>query len=492
MNQSHSSRPFTNRGLLILLATVAGQPLAWSDDVKPARPNVILMMADDMGWGDPSYQGNQVLRTPNLDKMAEAGLRFNRFYAAAPVCSPTRGSCLTGRHPYRYGILFANRGHMLPQEITLAEILSARGYATGHFGKWHLGTLTKTVKESNRGGPGGAKHFSPPEANGFQENFSTEAKVPTWDPLLRPKSVKGRTWWDPVTDNADAIPYGTNYWSRGKIVKENLRGDDSRVIMDRAIQFVQRSAEQKKPFFAVIWFHAPHLPVVAGPEFTKPYAKFSKHAQHYFGCLAAMDLQIGKIRAALRDAGVAGNTMLWFCSDNGPEGKSSSPGTAGRLRGRKRSLYEGGVRVPGILEWPEAISKARVTDVPACTSDYLPTVLDVLGIDMPDQRPLDGVSLKPLIEGNMKARPEPIAFESGNMVTLCDNRFKIVGLHRSSSKKKNPEDKAPASFALYDLEADPNESTDISKEHPKTVALMVKKLAQWRESCNRSRAGADY
>jgi arylsulfatase A-like enzyme len=143
------------------------------------KPNVILIMCDDLGWGDVGFNGNKTIRTPHLDAMAKAGLKFNRFYAAAPVCSPTRGSCVTGRHPYRYGIPFANSGHMKPEELTLAELLKKQGYTTGHFGKWHLGTLTKTVKDANRGGPRGAKHFSPPQANGFDVCFSTESKVPT-------------------------------------------------------------------------------------------------------------------------------------------------------------------------------------------------------------------------------------------------------------------------------------------------------------------------
>ncbi|MHC4499432.1 MAG: sulfatase-like hydrolase/transferase, partial [Planctomycetota bacterium] len=150
------------------------------------RPNVVLVMTDDQGWGDVGYNGHPVLKTPNLDQMAEEGIRFERFYSGAPVCSPTRGSCLTGRHPFRYGIYHANVGHMKKDEITLAEVLKMQGCATGHFGKWHLGTLTKTVKESNRGGKRGAAHYSPPWENGFDECFSTEAKVPTWDPMVRP------------------------------------------------------------------------------------------------------------------------------------------------------------------------------------------------------------------------------------------------------------------------------------------------------------------
>jgi len=136
--------------------------LAWPAAAAGAKPNIVLVMADDMGWGDVGFNGNTVIRTPHLDELAKAGLRFTRFYSGAPVCSPTRGSVVTGRHPFRYGIYFANVGHMKPEEITLAELLGRLGYTTGHFGKWHLGTLTKTVTESNRGGPRGVADYSPP------------------------------------------------------------------------------------------------------------------------------------------------------------------------------------------------------------------------------------------------------------------------------------------------------------------------------------------
>ena len=364
-------------------------------------PNIILCMADDLGWADPGFNGNKIIKTPNLDAMAEAGLRFTRFYSAAPVCSPTRGSCLTGRHPYRYGITFANVGHMPKEEITLAEVLKTQGYTTGHFGKWHLGTLTKTEKDSNRGGPRGAKHYSPPWENGFDVCFSTEAKVPTWDPMKKPESNEN---------------YGTYYWKEdGTKAKENLEGDDSRIIMDRVIPFVRNAAQQKKPFLTVVWFHTPHLPVIAGAKYRKMYSHYSEDEQHYYGCVTAMDEQMGRLRNQLRELGIADNTMVWFCSDNGPEGKDGkrgrTRGSAGSLRGRKRSLFEGGVRVPALLEWPARVKGGKVTDIPCCTSDYFPTVLDVLNIKIKGlPKPIDGVSLLPLIEGKMKKRPAPIAF----------------------------------------------------------------------------------
>ena len=244
------------------------------------KPNIILIMCDDLGWGDVGFnewpepdgnggiqmKSNKIIRTPNLNSMAKTGLKFNRFYAAAPVCSPTRASCITGRHPYRYGILTANSGHIKTEEFTLAEILKKQGYITGHFGKWHLGTLTKTVKDANRGGPRGKKHYSPPQLNGFDVCFSTESKVPTWDPLFRPKDNDSRIWWDPVKELKNAKSYGTAYWNeKGENITKNTRGGNSRIIMDRAIPFMQNANKQNKPFFSIIWFHTPHLPVVTGP-----------------------------------------------------------------------------------------------------------------------------------------------------------------------------------------------------------------------------------
>lgn len=431
------------------------------------RPNVILAMTDDQGWGDTGYNGHPVLKTPTLDAMARAGLRFDRFYSGAPVCSPTRGSAMTGRHPYRYGITFANVGHLPPEEITLAEALKTQGYTTGHFGKWHLGTLTRTEKDSNRGGPRGVRHYAPPWAHGFDVCFSTEAKVPTWDPMHRPGTDK---------------PYGTAYWTGPETkATENLAGDDSRVIMDRAIPFIRDAARQKTPFLAVIWFHTPHEPVLTGESYLKLYeGTGSEKERHYWGCLTAMDEQMGRLRDELRRLGVAGNTMLWFCADNGPEHRTG-PGSAGGLRGRKRDLFEGGIRVPGLLEWPARIPRPRATAVPCSTSDYFPTVLAALGFRMKGQpEPLDGVDLVPLIDGQMDERPRPIAFESRNQVALVDNRWKL--LTRDKGK----------SWMLFDLAADPAEKEDVAAAHPDVVARMKETVEAWRASCRDSRAGKDY
>ncbi len=456
-------------GGIVALAT----PLeCFSDGGRSAKPNIILCMADDMRWGDPRFNGNPIIKTPNLDAMAAAGLRLKRFYSAAPVCSPTRGSCLTGRHPYRYGIFSANVGHLRKEECTLAEALKTQGYTTGHFGKWHLGTLTPDYSGKGARRKPQANYMTP-AMSGFDEWFSTEFAVATWDP------------YDPAVFHGKKYDVRALYWHNGTNVTEKLEGDDSKIIMDRVVPFVRKAAKGRKPFFAVIWFHAPHAPVVAGPEYRKMYSQYSEDEQHYYGCITALDDQVGRLRRELRETGIADNTVLFFCSDNGPEGKDGRKGrfrgSAGPFRGRKRSLLEGGVRVPGVLEWPRKIKAGRVTQVPCCTSDYFPTVLDVLGFKMQGRpEPIDGVSLLPLIEGRMAERPMSIAFQSASQVSLVDNRYKIY----SNNKGRT--------YTLYDLIEDPGETKDLVKEKPDVLEAMTEELDKWRASCSKSLAGGDY
>ncbi len=445
------------------------------------RPNVILVMCDDLGYGDPqSFNADSPIQTPHIDAMVSDGLKFTRFYAAAPVCSPTRGSCLTGRHPYRYGIYTANAGHMREGEITLPEILKEQGYTTGHFGKWHLGTLTKTIKDANRGGPKGAKHFALPQTHGYDTAFVTESKVPTYDPMIKPVGA-GKHAWDAIEDRSKAQAYGTRYWDEaGAEVTTNLQGDDSKLIMDRAVDFIQQASKEQQPFFAAVWFHAPHLPVVAGKEHVKPYQHFSVYERNYYGCITALDQQVGRLRDTLKRQGVDRNTMIWFCSDNGPEGQSGkAPGSASEFRGRKRSLYEGGVRVPGVLVWPGRV-KPGETDFPSVTSDYLPTVLDALGIGYPDGRPLDGESLLGVIEGTKSERTRPIGFQSAKQIAWHVGKHKLY----SGNAGKN--------WELYDLSVDPREANDIAKDHKSLVKQMVKAVRDWQASCKESDNEADY
>jgi len=469
--------------LLLPTSLVFAQP---DTDDQPttndaARPNVILMMADDLGWGDVGFNGGRTIKTPALDAMAAGGMVFERFYAAAPVCSPTRGSMLTGRHPYRLDIPFANRGFLKPHEFTLAELLRARDYGTGHFGKWHLGTLTTSQRDANRGRPGNTHEYSPPWENGFDVCFSTEAKVPTWDPMWRPKSTNGK-WWPALEQPERAgVRYGTAYWDeRGREVSENLKGCDSRVIVDRVEPFIRQSVEKGQPFFAVVWFHAPHLPVVAGKKYLDMYPDApSEYHAHYYGCVTALDEQVGRIRGLLRELGVEGNTLLTFCSDNGPEGNDRAPGRAGPFRGRKRSLLEGGVRVPGVIEWPEKIPAGSRTHFAAVTSDLLPTIAEVVEVE-PAVRPLDGVSLLPVFAGKCNERAEPIGFASRGQAAWHEGDWKI---HRARANRP---------WELFNLKDDPSERNDLAEAMPERVEKMAERYQAWRDSCEASRQGDDY
>lgn len=464
-----------------------------------ARPNIVLLMADDQGWGDVGFRSGAIARTPNLDAMAANGLRLESFHAAAPVCSPTRGSVLTGRHPLRYGVVAANRGHLPHEEITAAEILREAGYSTGFFGKWHLGTLTTEVRDSNRGGPGSVEHYSPPWEHGFDVVFATEAAVPTYDPMSRPE--EGGAWWNPIVDPNSARPFGTAYWSeKGHRITENLEGDDSKIITNHAIRFIERSAAANQAFFVVIWFHAPHPPVVADAAHRKPYDQLPGRAQAHFGSIGALDDQVGRLRERLRSLDIESDTLLWYTSDNGPEGPdeqlATSPGRTGGLRGRKRSLYEGGIRVPTVVEWPGHIASQAMSREGAVSSDILPTLLDLLGVRMPDDRPLDGVSLLPIFKGQRLRRGEPIAFEYEEQVALIDGDYKgIRGGRDPTTWSGTLRGEAPAvdlEFELYNLTTDSAESVDLASQQPQRAQRMVEHVRRWRASVQRSRAGRDY
>ncbi|MGV8094346.1 MAG: sulfatase [Mangrovibacterium sp.] len=442
------------------------------------RPNIILLMADDLGWGDTGYNGNPVIKTPHLDQMAKEGVQFNRFYAACAVCSPTRASVLTGRNPYRMGVFTANIGILRPEEVTLPELLKEKGYVTGHYGKWHLGTLTHTEKDANRGMPGNVRDFNPPSLHGYDDAFVTESKVPTYDPMKKPVNRVKSEGWDYLKQEESYVPYGTYYWDiEGNKVTDNLDGDDSRIIMDRVLPFIERAISLKKPFFAVVWFHTPHMPCVSGPEYQQMYKGQSSLMQNYAGCITAMDDQIGRLRTFLEEKGETSNTMIWFCSDNGPE--DGSPGSAGNFLERKRSLHEGGVRVPGVLVWPEKIRKGFQTDIPCITSDFLPTMVDILNIDrrkVPYQ--LDGISLKSLLDGKMKRRPRPIGSCFGTQVSYSDNQYKLYA--------------RDGRFQLYDIDRDPFERQAIELEVPFVFRKMQKKLLKFVSSCRSSFEGKEY
>ncbi|GAB5550670.1 MAG: sulfatase-like hydrolase/transferase [Saprospiraceae bacterium] len=448
------------------------------------KPNIILIMTDDQGWFDAGFNGNATIQTPWLDTLASQGIVFNRFYSASAVCSPTRASVITGRNPLRMNIPNANTGHMLEQEITLPEILQEAGYATGHFGKWHLGTLTRTQMDANRGGRDKfLEHYSVPTEHGYDEYFCTESKVPTYDPMLKPKQFKTgeslRYGWRAVEKGDTTLPFGTAYWTGdNQQVLDNLEGDNSRIIMDRAIPFIEKAQQNEQPFFSSIWLHTPHLPVVSDSLHRGNFSDLSIEKQLYYGTIAAMDEQIGRLWKHLQANDLADNTIIFFCSDNGPE--RGTPGDAGIFKARKRSLYEGGVRVPAFVVWPNRLEAGKRIDFPAVTSDYLPTVLDWLNLSTPNQRPLDGVNLAKALDGKQGQRVKPIGFIYQNQITWVTQQYKLKA------------DKKLENFELYDLLQDPSEAMNVIADYPEVTEQLKAGLLQWLESVDQSSQGLDY
>lgn len=465
----------------------------------PSKPNIILLMSDDQGWGDVGFNGNKVIRTPHLDKMATGGRVMERFYSASPICSPSRGSVLTGRHPFRYGIHAAHTSGMRIGERTIAELMKKKGYATGIFGKWHVGWVFPD-EQLTRG------HYSPPWHHGFEESFVTTGAVPTWNPT---KTPLGWNSWNNVA--GEPWKGGNPYVANGLPTNHNLEGDDSRIIMDRVIPYIRQKAGEGQPFLALVWFHTPHEPVVAGPEYLEMYSELPEQQAHYFGSITAMDEQIGRLRKELRELGIAENTLLSFTSDNGASSQLVRRGHAssGPFRGAKHSPYEGGVRVPTVFEWPGRIPAGR-TDFMGTTCDYLPTLLDYAGIRIPDDRPLDGISLVSALSGEAGERPGFVVHgyqrlsKNQHRHALIENRYKLIfsDLAGGPSLKDLLPD-APLhlkrrfggkglAFELYDVSADPGETKDLAAEKADETLRMINILDEFLHSAQLSETGADF
>jgi arylsulfatase A-like enzyme len=440
-------------------------------------------MADDQGWGDMAYNGHPILKTPNFDAMAASALRFDRFYAAAPVCSPTRGSVMTGRHPNRFGCF--KWGHTLrPQELTIAEALRTAGYVTGHFGKWHLGSVCK-------GSPVN------PGASGFDEWFSAPNFFDN-DPILSREGIAVQT-----------------------------KGESSMVTVNAAIEFIRKHASSPKPFLAVVWFGSPHNPHEAIERDRTLYKDQVEKFQNFYGEITGMDRAFGKLRQQLREIDIHENTILWYCSDNG--GLPGVGSTGGRMN--KGKVYEGGLRVPAILEWPARIPSLRITAIPCNTSDIYPTLLEIAEVKMKNQPLLDGISLVPLIDGMIKTRPKPMGFwdhPTGGIGTPSKKLMsELLELQKSGREvddpsrlrldagqitKQYPENSFPGhaawldwpwklhrietkkglKFELYDLANDPQEKNDLCSQNTERLGLMKDRLEEWQRSVVRSLNGEDY
>jgi arylsulfatase A-like enzyme len=489
--------------LLLMLWLSAGPAAA----ANP--PHIILMMSDDHGWEETGYNGHPHVRTPVLDEMAANGLKFQRFYAAHHSCSPTRASFLTGRHPNRMGT-FAPGWSLRPEEVTIAHLLSEAGYHCMHLGKWHVGA----VKQGSPVNPG---------AMGFHEWLSHDNFFEL-DPSL----------------------------SRNGGPPEVIKGESSEILVREAIAGIDRARSAGKPLFQVIWFGSPHEPYSGLPQDLALYddlpAKYTRMVRltsnetgrpvrrplgevlrERYAEITAMDRAIGMLRKHLAQTGLRDDTLLLYCSDNGTSQESA---LGFPHRSAKGEIYEGGILVPGLIEWPARIAHPRATGFRATTSDLLPTLAALTEQSLPD-RPLEGMDLGPVIDGQLASRPTPIAFWTFNfrrvkeaktkpyldprlqkgttpLVKLSRNkttrdflnfrhfsvqeadfrgtRSIIEGDHKLVVCEKNGE----ADVELFNLKADPAERTNLAEQQPELVRRLRADLRQWQESVLTSLTGADY
>ncbi|VGO18611.1 sulfatase family protein [Pontiella sulfatireligans] len=449
---------------------------------SPKRPNVIVILTDDQGWGDLGSQGHPYIQSPNVDALAAEGLRFTQGYAAAAVCSPSRSSILTGRTPFRNGVYrflpLHHFCHLPAKEITLPQLLRESGYQTAHFGKWHL----SFYDEDKRWG-----------------GITTDE---------RKEKAQSERPLDPFVFGIEGEPsmndYGYDYWLvTGNVARPShknpcnffLNGEPLGMQTGFAAQLVgaqfeawmQNTCKTDEPFFATVWLHEPHGPIESDPRFMDLYKDLDDSSlRQYLANITQLDEAVGQIVKVVEAAGQTDNTLIWYTSDNGPEGatdegKPGDPdvapgkqryrGSTGGLNGRKRYTHEGGIRVPMIIKWPAGLNGAGTTcDVPVIGSDIFPTVLELAGIPLPTDRTFDCASIAPVLKGESMKRERPLFWRNSSKtyrVALRDGDWKILA------------DGKHTKFLLFNLEEDPNEATDLAGSEPERLESMKKMLLEY-------------
>lgn len=420
----------------------------WTAAGEARRPNVVMVLADDMGWRDTGYSGNKVVKTPHLDSLAKTGIRFDNFYAAQANCSPGRFAIMAGRNPFRTGL--PSLGAMRPQEVTIAQLLKKLGYATGHFGKWHLG-------EKN----------THPVRMGFDLSYFSINYFDIGDALT-------------VNDTKEKV---------------KVTGDSSVFAMNLALDFIRKQAAEKKPFFAYVCFGSPHSPHVGGEEFLKLYEGPKGGKNHFLAEVSGLDAAVGNLRAELRKLGIADDTIVWFASDNGgitPQSLDPSGKGKGNI----------GVRTVSCLEWPGRFKTPIHSAFPCMHQDILPTLVEAVGSSATSPHPLDGISLIPVLEGHVKERTKPMGFlanAKGGALAKSDFTkdlqgvwidwpYKLIVTPEGGQAKKGP----AAPVVLYHLIDDPAEKTNLADRQPEQVAKMRRALEAWQRSVRDSFDGKDY
>lgn len=438
----------------LLSAGIAGQQGAVAaEKVKTAVPNLIIILADDMGYGDMGAYGHPTIRTPNLDKMAQEGQRWTNFYVAAPVCTPSRAGLLTGRLPIRSGmcsekrrVLFPDSKGGLPEtEITIASALKSAGYATACVGKWHLGHLPRYAPNVH----GFDYYFGIPYSNDMDKVKGPGSKSMLTKPKVEYFNV-------PLMRNSEIIE----------------RPADQTTITKRytheAINFIQQNKE--KPFFLYLAHSMPHIPLFRSKEFE------NKSLRGIYGdVIEELDWSVGEILSALKQHGLDDNTLVVFTSDNGPWlVYDDQGGSAGLLSGGKGGTYEGGMREPGLFWWPGRIKPGVVTDV-GTTLDILPTFFKLANITLPGDRIYDGYDLSPLLFGTGSGNRNVVFYYRNTQVFAVRK-----GAYKAHFFTQPDYGNHPTTIQdpplLYNLNVDPSEKYNIAGEHPEIIAEIEKVL----------------
>ena len=424
-------------GAIALAAALAAGCAAAAD----GPPNVVLIITDDQGYGDLGCHGNPVLRTPNLDRLYEHSVRLVDYHVA-PTCSPTRAALVTGHWANRTGVWHTSGGRslILEDEVTMGQVFHDAGYATGMFGKWHMGD----------------NYPFRPEDRGFSEVMRHGGGGVGQTP-----DFWGNSYFD-----------GTYFHNS---VPEPVKGYCTDIWFDYARRFIQAQKNSGKPFLAYISTNAAHWPMHSPPEFAAPYEEqFGAHVGHFFGMIANIDHNVGRLRTFLERGGLAENTILVFTSDNGT-GAGEKVFNAG-MRGRKQSEYDGGHRVPLFIHWP-AGGLAEGRDVEAITAhvDVLPTLIDLAGIAPPKGVKFDGRSILPLLEGN--ANEADGSWRDRILVTDSQRVMEPIKWRRSAVMTSRW--RLVNGAELYDIKRDPGQENDVAAAQPDVVARLKAFYESW-------------
>lgn len=428
--------------LLRLLAACLTAVLA---SAAPRGPNVIVILSDDQGSADLGCYGSKDLRTPHLDALAARGVRFTRFYSAAPVCSPSRAGLLTGQWPVRAGVPNncsserGGAGALPPESFTMAEMFKAAGYATAHLGKWHIGYTDETM----------------PLAQGFDHSFGHMGGcIDNYSHFF---------YWQG--------PNRHDLWRDGREVRADGRYFPD-LLAEEAETFIERN--RARPFFIYLAFNAPHYPYQGEPAALERFAALPTPRREYAAFLESMDARLGRIFAKLEALGLRDDTVVVFQSDNGhstEERAHFGGGSAGGLRGAKFSLTEGGIRVPAIVSWPGKIAQGVSRDALGHACDWLPTLAELAGLPAPRNR-IDGRSLAPLLRPDAKddLGPRTLHWQVGTGPNaewaVLDGEWKLVGRGRDTADGRKV---VQLRSFLVNLKEDPAETRDRSAERPDLV-----------------------